>query len=289
MATIATLQRGSCWLVTTLVAGLCIPACLPAQVLGTPFGDPPHDAWRGMEGAGPVPSRFKSEQLRFPRVRQAYDARAHEVHEVLARQGIDTLAEVFFRVFKREQLLEVWGRDTHAREFVLVETYPVCGTSGTLGPKREQGDEQIPEGFYSIDLFNPVSQFHLSLRVDFPNAVDRARSNGLPLGGDIFIHGGCATVGCVPVTDEWMEKVYLMAVAARAAGQDRIPVHLFPMRLDDDGFAWLAETYGADHPDLPFWTDLRRGYDAFERTRRIPHVGQDNGRYTITPGTVSSR
>jgi murein L,D-transpeptidase YafK len=280
MATIATPQRVSRPLATLLVAALLAPVGLDAQALGSiPASSPAEDS------APPPAPTFRERQLQFPRVRNAYAAGAAEVTRLLEARGVHTLAEAFIRVFKREQLLEVWARDAHAERFVLIQTYPVCGTSGELGPKREQGDAQIPEGFYTVDLFNPNSQFHLSLRVDYPNAVDRARSSARRLGGDIYIHGGCATVGCVPVTDAWVEQVYLIGLAARAGGQARIPVHMFPTRLDEDGFAWLRDMFGPDHPDMPFWYDLRAGFLAFERTRTVPAVAQHNGRYLFPLGT----
>lgn len=248
-------------------------------------GDPVEpELARGLAEETATASSFLMRQLRFPRVRRAFEARKSGVEALFQARGIDEPAELFFRVFKREQLLEVWARDASESTYVLVNTYPVCGMSGELGPKRAQGDEQVPEGFYSIDLFNPVSNFHLSLRVDYPNAVDRARRARRSLGGDIFIHGGCATIGCVPVTDRWIEELYVMAVHVRDAGQERIPVHLFPTRLDEDGMAWLRETYGSDHPDLQFWYDLRLGYLAFERTGIPPRVEQHRGRYVFPIG-----
>jgi murein L,D-transpeptidase YafK len=227
---------------------------------------------------------FRDVQLRYARVRRAHWSRAARVEALFQAQGVERPADIFFRVFKREQLLEVWARDADSVSFVMVNTYPVCAMSGGLGPKREIGDAQIPEGFYSIDLFNPVSNYHLSLRVDYPNAVDRARQPTHDLGGDIFIHGGCSTIGCVPVTDQWMEEIYLMAVNARDAGQERIPVHLFPTHLDEDGMEWLREEYGEDYPDLEFWESLRAGYQAFEATRVVPEVAHRNGRYVLPVG-----
>jgi murein L,D-transpeptidase YafK len=44
----------------------------------------------------------------------------------------------------------------------------------------------VPEGFYRISGFNPQSQFLLSMRVSYPNALDRRLKHS---GGDIFIHG----------------------------------------------------------------------------------------------------
>jgi murein L,D-transpeptidase YafK len=283
---IAIPQRGSRSLVATLVAALIVPVGLGAQEMaGVPLNGSTTVPTAG-SADDPAPT-FRDRQLKYPRVQRAYEARAESVALLFQKRGVENPAEVFFRVFKREQLLEVWVRDADAESFIMLDTYPVCGTSGQLGPKREQGDGQIPEGFYFVDFFNPQSQFHLSLRVNYPNAVDRARGASGPLGGDIFIHGGCATIGCVPVTDQWIEELYLIAMTARDAGQDRIPVHMFPTRLDNDGFAWLTDTYGTDHPDHGFWADLRQGYLAFERKRVVPEVDQYRGRYVLPRGVAA--
>lgn len=233
--------------------------------------------------AQPTLSPFLRQQLEFPRVREAWEEKGDRLSALFEEVGVDGAFEVYLRVFKREQELEVWARGEGDARFSRLRTYPVCRVSGELGPKREEGDEQIPEGFYGIDLLNPESDYHLSLRVDYPNAVDRVRGKAGSLGGNIFIHGGCSTIGCVPVTDDWIEELYLIAVEAREAGQRRIPVHIFPTRLDDAGFAWLRETYGEEHVDLPFWENLREGYQAFERSRTLPEIRPERGRYVIQP------
>lgn len=267
-----------------LAAMLCISAA-PAYAVQAP---PTQATTLSLPALKPGATRsFLARQLEFPRVRKAFETRAQRVGRLFRDRGV-TSPEVFFRVFKREQVLEVWVRDRGVEEtFALLHTYPVCKLSGRLGPKRWEGDQQIPEGFYEIDLLNPWSDYHLSMRVDYPNAVDRAR--GGPggerrLGGDIYIHGGCATVGCVPVTDQWIEEIYLIAVEARNAGQETIPVHLFPTRLDDEGFEWLADTYGDSYIDFHFWQNLRDGYLAFERTRLVPHVAYEGTRYSFPLG-----
>jgi murein L,D-transpeptidase YafK len=60
-----------------------------------------------------------------------------------------------------------------------------------LGHKQFEGDEKTPEGLYTISGRNPGSSYHLSLRISYPNAADRAfaKSKGKSPGGDIFIHG----------------------------------------------------------------------------------------------------
>lgn len=60
-----------------------------------------------------------------------------------------------------------------------------------VGHKQFEGDEKTPEGTYRINGRNPGSAYHLSLRISYPNAADRAyaKARGRSPGGDIFIHG----------------------------------------------------------------------------------------------------
>ena len=60
--------------------------------------------------------------------------------------------------------------------FTLFKTYKVCMQSGSIGPKRSEGDNQVPEGFYYINEFNPNSNYHLSLGLNYPNASDKMLS-----------------------------------------------------------------------------------------------------------------
>jgi murein L,D-transpeptidase YafK len=191
--------------------------------------------------------------------------------------------QLLLRSFKTEAVLELWAGD--AKELVLVKSYAVCARSGTLGPKREEGDLQVPEGFYTIDSLNPWSDFHLSLHVDYPNAADRARSTKAGVkhfGGAIMVHGNCVTIGCIPLRDEPIEEVFLIVNDAKARGT-KIPIHILPRRLDD---AALAELLAGDAPDdaKALWRTLAEGQRAFESTHRVPRVSVDHaGRYVIVP------
>lgn len=225
-----------------------------------------------------IKNDFKASQLKHSRVKQAYSDKGTCVEGMLHELNIKEV-HIFIRAFKLEEKLEVWGKDKDSRKFKLITSFPFCHSSGYLGPKRRRGDYQIPEGFYEIDRFNPESNFHLSLRVNYPNASDKIQSNATRLGGDIFIHGSCVTVGCIPITDDWIEEVYILAVEAKNNGQLNIPVHIFPSILNQNNYQELIK----DYPNYTsFWSSLKEGYDYFEDTRVLPKVDvNDEGQYII--------
>ena len=226
---------------------------------------------------------FAAYQLQFDRVRKARIDTRFGIKKLFRDQGITyPAAEIFMRIFKREKMLELWVREPDAEAFTLLKSYPVCALTGELGPKRTQGDRQTPEGFYEIDFFNPQSEYHLSLHVNYPNRSDRLLGSTGRLGGDIFIHGGCLTEGCLAVTDDAIKELYWIAVEARAGGQQRIPVHIFPARLNEEEMRRL-DTVFADEPELRrFWTNLKPGYDYFEQTKKLPAIRvNDRGAYRL--------
>lgn len=222
---------------------------------------------------------FKTEQLKFSRVKTAYVEKWNTVKGKLVKAGIDTSRfEIFIRAFKREAELEVWARSKNAR-YKLVETYSICSSSGELGPKRRQGDGQVPEGFYQVSVFNPISSYHLSLGINYPNKSDKIIAGNANPGGDIMIHGNCVTIGCIPLTDAKIKEVYIMAVEAHGGGQQNMPVHIFPSRLTEDQFTWLKAKTG-DGKMLAFWTNLREGYLFFENKKSLPSITVDqSGKY----------
>ena len=250
--------------------------------LGTPVPRPPIGTLLD-ENAGP--SGFVENQLRFARVAGARNATQESLRSLFQERGLTYPArEIFIRVFKHERVLELWGRSDPDAEFSLIKEYPVCALPGQLGPKRRMGDVQVPEGIYFIDEFNPNSAYHLSLRVNYPNLSDRLRREHLALGGDIYIHGGCETIGCVPIEDQNIKELYWIAVQATDAGQAIIPIHIFPARLDDDRLRWLNGTFQPERDLRLFWANLAEAYRYFEQTRRVPWVTvAEDGRYAVPP------
>ena len=229
----------------------------------------------------PVRGRtFVKSQVQNQRVAAAKYEKRFAIKQLFRDRGIAYPAEqVFVRIFKRERLLELWAQSAGQDTFALLKSYEICALSDKLGPKRAQGDLQTPEGFYYIDDFNPRSGFHLSLHIDYPNRSDRVlgRDN---LGGDIFIHGGCKTEGCMAVTDENIKEIYWIAVEARDNGQTRIPVHIFPTRLNDNNMAQLMNVFAKERDLLRFWSNLKPGYDYFAQNKKLPDVTVNaRGRY----------
>ena len=228
-------------------------------------------------------SPFKTQQMTYERVTYAYRKKLPIIKGLLKQQNINTLnIELFIRAMKQERLVEVWARERGTKKFKLIRTYKFCESSGALGPKRKEGDNQIPEGFYHIDRFNPVSKFHLSLGVNYPNRSDKVLGDTTALGGDIFIHGDCVTVGCIPITDNNIRELYVFAVEAKARGQKKIPVNIFPARLDEAGFDKLKAKYEAEKPLVKFWESLKPGYQYFEETKELPTIiFAKDGRYIV--------
>jgi hypothetical protein len=114
---------------------------------------------------------------------------------------------------KREARLQVYaGPRPDAQAFIA--SYPILAASGGPGPKLREGDGQVPEGVYGIESLNPNSQFHLSLRVSYPNAADRRRGAAdgrRRLGGDIMIHGNAVSIGCLAMGDVVAEELFVLA------------------------------------------------------------------------------
>jgi murein L,D-transpeptidase YafK len=226
--------------------------------------------------------QFAIEQKKNSRVKTAYSEKEAIVKKLLSEQNIsDFNIEIYIRIFKKEKIVELWAKPKNVKEFKHITDYQICSTSGQEGPKRSQGDGQTPEGFYYISRYNPYSSYYLSMGINYPNQADlRVIGNANP-GGDIFIHGSCVTIGCVPITDEKIKELYLMAVEAKSHGQNKVPVHIFPCKMSDSNMEDLKK---ADASLYSFWQSLKIAWDHFENKKTIPSFTVDkSGKYIVTP------
>lgn len=227
---------------------------------------------------------FKEIQKKFPRVQKAYKEKESGILKMLDNNAIDVnRLRIYLRAFKLESKIELWGKNQTDETFKLLKVYSVCNTSGTLGPKRVQGDKQIPEGFYHISAFNPNSKYHLSMALNYPNKSDRILGHKSYPGGNICIHGACATIGCLPITDHWIEELYIFCIEAKNNGQDRIPVTIFPAELNKDKYEALINKHSADVDKALLWKELKQGYDFFNETKKLPGIRfLENGRHAVS-------
>jgi len=226
---------------------------------------------------------FKQEQLAYPRVRHAYEEAGDWMDSMLTDHQIDNDGmELYLRAFKQEKEIEVWARNKGDSRYIKLQEYKVCRTSGTLGPKRQQGDLQIPEGFYHVAVFNPASSFHLSMCINYPNRSDRILGVQGNLGGNICIHGSCVTIGCLPLTDHIIKQLYILCVEAKNGGQSRIPVTIYPVRMTPLNFTILSWLNSKSQDNLNLWADLRTEYEHFQSTNEKPGIiFLDNGQHRI--------
>lgn len=114
-------------------------------------------------------------------------------------------AQITLIIYKNPGIVKVFDKK------VFLEEYKFTAASGITGPKLKSGDLQIPEGIYKVEYLNPYSNFHLSIKINYPNQDDIARSKKLGIinfGNDIFIHGSNVSVGCVAIGNYNIERLF---------------------------------------------------------------------------------
>lgn len=192
----------------------------------------------------------------------------------MSRKLVSPVSPILIRIFKQESELEIWKQDRTGK-YVLLKTYPMCRWSGKLGPKTREGDRQAPEGFYHVNagMLNPTSQYYLSFNLGYPNRLEAA----LGYSGDaLMVHGACTSSGCYALTDDGVAEIYAVAREALKGSQQSFQVQAFPFRMTPQNMAKYR-----DDQNFAFWTDLKRGYDSFEVTRRQPKISHCGGRYVV--------
>lgn len=227
---------------------------------------------------------FLQFQRNYPRVNNALKAKEDSLKIQFDNKGLQwPPKQIYVRSFKYDSQLEVWVRNDSKDNYKLFKTYKVCALSGALGPKRIEGDYQVPEGFYYINEFKPKSEFHLALGLNYPNASDELLSDSLKPGGDIYIHGNCITVGCIPIQNDPMEEVYLLATMAKSNGMDFIPVHIFPVRYNvPKSVDYFLKVSKDDRMYQKFAINIKEVYDYFELNKKLPVITVNfRGEYVI--------
>ena len=227
---------------------------------------------------------FLQEQQSYSRVAAAFRLKEDSLKKEFIQKGLTWPAkQIYLRSFKYDSQLEVWVRNSNKEQYKLFKTYKVCALSGTLGPKRVEGDYQVPEGFYCINEFKPNSEYLLSLGLNYPNASDELLSDSVKPGSDIYIHGNCITVGCIPIQNEPIQELYVLATLAKNSGTDFIPVHVFPVRYNvPKSVEYFIKLSTGDKIYQKFAINLKEVFDYFEYYKKLPIISINNkGEYVI--------
>lgn len=221
---------------------------------------------------------FEESQKQFTRVSEVYDRKEDLMRmRCRSKEVPEEFSNMFIRVFKHEGLLEVWVQDK-TNKYILFNSFSIYGMSGELGPKRQQGDYQVPEGYYNIRDFNPVSNYHLSLGINYPNESDNILSKCDKKGNNIYIHGARVSAGCIAMSDYYIEDIYMYAVKARNQGQAKIPVIIYPFKMTDENLNTYCNTTQYK-PYAKLWRNMAEGYRFFENNNYLPEVGVRNDGY----------
>lgn len=149
---------------------------------------------------------------------------------------------------KQSRRLELWAYQEWGWHHV--HDYPVFAASGQAGPKLREGDKQVPEGFYRIVELNPNSHFHLSLKLNYPNAFDWAQAGHegrVEPGSNIYIHGSAWSSGCLAVGNRNVEELFYLVgrVGLEKAGVLIVPYDFrrHPVVLNGEEPAWIGGLY----------------------------------------------
>ncbi len=211
--------------------------------------------------------------MNFTRVREAYAAKGKIVNNTLAGHSIskDSL-RIYLRAFKTEKIIELWAKNSSDSVFMPIREFPICELSGAVGPKRRYRDLQVPEGFYHLSDLNPFSKYYLSIQINYPNASDSIRGVRGHLGNYIFIHGSCVSSGCLAITNDRIRELFVYCIEAYNSGQEEIGITIYPAKLHDDNYSVLKSGYSKDKDKISLWTDLKKSYDLFNKTKVQPTV-----------------
>jgi hypothetical protein len=147
---------------------------------------------------------------------------------------------------KEEKKLEVWARNRG--NFRFIRDYDIKAASGKKGPKLRQGDKQVPEGVYRVVRLNPNSNYHLSMKLNYPNEFDQFhadREGRSEPGSDIYIHGDSVSAGCLAMGDAAIEELFVLAAHV---GPESIKVIIAPRDP-------RSRPLDPHEPGLPSWAD----------------------------------
>ena len=214
---------------------------------------------------------------------------------------------VLFRAFKHEQEFEIWIADKRSDKLKLLATLPICAVDYTPGTKLRQGDGKTPEGIYNYKLLYGSSYSFMWIKLnsseiddygevgkgssfklctDYPYQIDRNRTKKylgkVSTGGEICIHGNCATAGCISFENKNFLPVFLTASFHNQKKYSLPKIHIFPFRFTEElktKYAKEANSYMTANEIINFWNEIEKGYNLFEKTHKAIKVNYKGDKY----------
>ncbi len=185
---------------------------------------------------------------------------------LLAQHGVNyPPSKLALIAFKDSEKLELWASNEDGH-YSHITTYEIQGASGVLGPKLREGDRQVPEGLYKIIGFNPNSSYHLSMKLNYPNAFDllhaKAEGRNEP-GSNIFIHGRDLSIGCLAMGDVVIEQLFTLVYATGKVNTEVIISPTDPslqkLKVPLQAPKWTADLY----------EDIKRRYEIITKKQVV--------------------
>ncbi|MEM7183545.1 MAG: L,D-transpeptidase family protein [Spirochaetota bacterium] len=172
--------------------------------------------------------------------------------------------KITFLAFKKERRLEVWAHNRKTWKYI--RSFRILGASGKSGPKLVEGDRQVPEGMYNIELLNPESSSHLSMKLNYPNSFDQKyakREKRSKPGGNIFIHGHWVSRGCLAMGDPNIEKLFVLVARS---GKNNVRVIIAPRDFRRYRKKFRPHVYKTWVEEL--YKNIRRELKPFYKTKK---------------------
>lgn len=222
---------------------------------------------------------FKTCQLKNQKVKDAYDTKWNMLKAEMKGSKINADEfDIYIRALKADKVVEVWMRNKSEVKYHLFKTYAIC--SNGLESNNSDVENQMPEGFYQIELFNPKSNYYLSMQINYPNNSDIMLNKKDNAYDEIMLNGDCATINGLSMTNDAIKELYVLCLEVRNRNKP-IYIDIYPTKLSDENFKMLEANHSKSQ--LSFWKTLKPMYDYFEENKLLPGISLDKkGHYVLS-------
>ena len=99
----------------------------------------------------------------------------------------------------------------------------------------------------------------------------------------MLFRSSCSTIGCIPIQNDQVEELYILSAYALEQGQQFIPVHIFPVRFNNQKNNLVLQKAINDKPGYQELVNgLKEAFDYFEVNRKLPLISiNKKGQYNI--------